>query len=269
MKECRDRQSVGSGTATVLWGVEIGMIGLYLPYLVVACSATATLSLVTMSPADAQTRAALELFTSQGCSSCPPADKLLGELAADPTLVVMSLPIDYWDYLGWKDTLADPHNTLRQKAYAKARGDREVYTPQVVVNGSMHVLGSDKAAIERAIAQSREKAMKFAVTLSVAGDHIVVSVPDHAARAEIWVCGLAKAVTVMIKRGENHGKTITYSNVARRWYKLDAAGGKGGSFTVPISKFDSDGVDSAAVLVQTGTTEKPNAMLGAAFTSIR
>jgi hypothetical protein len=247
------------------------MVDRCLPCLVVVacCTAVATMSSATMAPAHAQTRAALELFTSQGCSSCPPADKLLGELAADPTLVVMSLPIDYWDYLGWKDTLADPNHTLRQKAYAKVRGDREVYTPQVVVNGSMHALGSDKAAIERAIVQSREKAMKLPVTLSVAGDHIVVTVPDHEARAEIWVWGLAKAVTVMIKRGENHGKTITYANVARRWVKLDASSGKGGTFTVPFSKFDSDGVDAAAVLVQTGTTEKPNAMLGAAIASIR
>ena len=80
-------------------------------------------------------RAVIELFTSQGCSSCPPADKLLGELARDPSLIAMSLPVDYWDYLGWKDTLALHGHTTRQRAYAEARGDREVYTPQVVVNG--------------------------------------------------------------------------------------------------------------------------------------
>src|SRR5437868_14905051 len=89
-------------------------------------------------------RAVVELFTSQGCSSCPPADKLMGEFAADPSLVSISLPIDYWDYLGWRDTLADPRHTARQKAYSKGRGDREVYTPQVVVNGSLHALGSDR-----------------------------------------------------------------------------------------------------------------------------
>src|SRR5204863_4556873 len=117
--------------------------------------------------ARAQTRAVVELFTSQGCSSCPPADKLLAELAADPSLVAMSVPIDYWDYLGWKDTLADPHNTARQKAYAHARGDGQVYTPQVVVNGALHALGSDKAAIEVAIAASRKKgAMSLLPTLT-------------------------------------------------------------------------------------------------------
>src|SRR5207344_628308 len=97
---------------------------------VVICSSVAS-----HASAQAETRAVIELFTSQGCSSCPAADKLLSELKNDPSLVTLSLPIDYWDYLGWKDTLASPGHTARQKAYSQMRGDREVYTPQVVVNG--------------------------------------------------------------------------------------------------------------------------------------
>src|SRR4051812_44175949 len=123
--------------------------------LAVTASAMLALAILTSADVRAEPRAVIELFTSQGCSSCPAADKLAGELARDPSLVVMSLPIDYWDYLGWKDTLALPGHSRRQKAYSKARGDREVYTPQVVVNGVMHVLGSDKDAIEHAIAQTR------------------------------------------------------------------------------------------------------------------
>src|SRR3954467_13863223 len=118
---------------------------------VVVCSSVAP-----SSSAQAEPRAVIELFTSQGCSSCPAADKLAGELARDPSLVVMSLPVDYWDYLGWKDTLALPGHTNRQRAYSRSRGDREVYTPQVVVNGTIHTLGSDKDAIETAIANSRK-----------------------------------------------------------------------------------------------------------------
>src|SRR5216684_2778423 len=95
--------------------------------------------------ARAQTRGVVELFTSQGCSSCPPADKLLAELAGDPSLIAISVPIDYWDYLGWKDTLADPRNTARQKAYAHVRGDGQVYTPQVVVNGALQRPDVDRA----------------------------------------------------------------------------------------------------------------------------
>ena len=94
----------------------------------------------------AEPRAVVELFTSQGCSSCPPADKIIGELARDPSVIALSMPIDYWDYLGWKDTLADSRFSARQKAYSQARGDRNVYTPQVIVNGSAHVIGSDREA---------------------------------------------------------------------------------------------------------------------------
>src|SRR4051794_5128855 len=133
-----------------------------------------------VTAAAAETRAVVELFTSQGCSSCPAADKLLGELVQDPTIVAMSVPIDYWDYLGWKDTLASPAHTARQRAYAKIRGDRQVYTPQVVVNGTLHVLGSDKAAIERAIATSRRNPapMSVPVTVAAAGDKLTITVPE-------------------------------------------------------------------------------------------
>src|SRR5437667_11318656 len=99
-------------------------------------------------PAHAEPRAVVELFTSQGCSSCPPADQIIGELAKDPSVIALSLPIDYWDYLGWKDTLADSRFSARQKAYSNMRGEREVYTPQVVVNGSAHVIGRELARIE-------------------------------------------------------------------------------------------------------------------------
>ena len=109
-------------------------------------------------------------------------------LARDPSLVALSLPVDYWDYLGWKDTLALHGHSNRQRAYAEARGDREVYTPQVVVNGMVHVLGSDKAAIEHAIAQTRQSAapLTLPVTLTVADGKVTVNVPaatggEHAA----------------------------------------------------------------------------------------
>ena len=135
--------------------------------------AVALICTFTAAPASAEPRAVIELFTSQGCSSCPAADKLLGELSRDPSLVTMSLAVDYWDYLGWKDTLALRGHSDRQRAYAEGRGDREVYTPQVVVNGVVHVLGSDRAAIEKAIAQTRRNP----AVLSTAGSR-------HAARLE-------------------------------------------------------------------------------------
>ena len=149
------------------------------------CLAYAAVVICSVAPhasAQAEPRAVIELFTSQGCSSCPAADKLLGELAADPSLVPISVPIDYWDYLGWKDTLADPRNTARQKSYAHVRGDGQIYTPQVVVNGSVHALGSDKSAIELAIAKSRKNgAMSLPpVTLTLTDGKLNVAVPDFA-----------------------------------------------------------------------------------------
>jgi hypothetical protein len=244
------------------------MVARGLALIVVCLSSTASLQF-----AHAETRGVVELFTSQGCSSCPAADKLIGELVQDPSLVSISLPIDYWDYLGWKDTLADPRNTARQKAYSKVRGDREVYTPQVVVNGSQQALGSDKGAIEKAMAKSRQNpgVLSVSVTLAIAGGHLTVAVADGGEvqnGAEVWICGLARAVTVAIKRGENQGKSITYHNVARRWIKLDPWNGKERSWTVPIRDFGGEGIDAAAVMVQSGTVEKPNAIIGAAIASL-
>ena len=235
---------------------------------VVVCSSVAPHSSVQAEP-----RAVVELFTSQGCSSCPAADKLLGELANDPSLVPLSVPIDYWDYLGWKDTLADPRNTARQRAYAHMRDDGQVYTPQVVVNGSLQVLGSDKAAIERAIAQSRKNgAMSLPpVTLASADGRLSVAVPDGMdgrSGAEVWLCGLVKAVTIAIGRGENKGRTVTYHNVVRRWIRLGDWTGKANAWSVPLQTLKGDGIDEAAILLQSGTMDKPKGVLGATLVTL-
>ena len=237
--------------------------------LVAVCSAQ-----MLSASAHAQTRAVVELFTSQGCSSCPPADQLMGELARDPSLVVISVPIDYWDYLGWKDTLADPRNTARQKAYARVRGDGQVYTPQAVVNGSLHALGSDKGAIEQAIAKTRRNgAMSLSpVTVGFDGAHINLSLPDAGegrGSAEAWLYGLVRTAPIAIARGENKGLTVTYHNVARRWLKLGDWTGQAKSWSVPRQALAGDGIDEAVVLMQSGTAEKPRAILGAAVAALR
>jgi hypothetical protein len=220
--------------------------------------------------ARAEPRAVLELFTSQGCSSCPPADKLLGEFANDASIVALSLPIDIWDYLGWRDTLADPAHSARQRAYAHARGDRQVYTPQIVVNGNTHALGSDRAAIERAIAQTDRNTaiMSLPVLLSVGSRDLTVTVKSAAnghSGGEVWLCPLARAVPVAIGRGENRGRMVTYHNVVRGWVKLGDWSGTDATWSVPVSDIETDEVDAAAVMVQEGTHDKPGIMLGAAF----
>jgi hypothetical protein len=233
----------------------------------------AGLLIVTSGLACAEPKALVELFTSQGCSSCPPADKLLGELAADPSLIAISDPIDYWDYLGWKDTLAMPGHSARQRAYAHVRGDREVYTPQVVVNGSADALGSDRAAIERAIVQTDQKSfvMSLPVLLSLGGSLLNINVQAKGSShpGEVWLCPLARAVTVAVGRGENHGHTITYHNVVRGWTKLGDWNGADANWSIPVSAIEvADDVDAAVVMVQEGTHEKPGVILGAAYLPI-
>jgi len=219
-------------------------------------------------------RAVLELFTSQGCSSCPPADRLVGQFANDPSVVALSVPIDYWDYLGWRDTLANPAHSARQRAYARARGDGQVYTPQIVVNGSTDALGSDQAAIERAIAQTDRKTgvMSLPVVLAVNNDALNVSVSDAdkaPGGAEVWLCPLAKAIAVSIGRGENRGRTITYHNVVRNWLKLGTLSAGQSSWNMPIARIKADGIDAAAVMVQEGSHDRPGIILGAALMDVR
>jgi hypothetical protein len=226
------------------------------------------------SPVDAgaEPRAVIELFTSQGCSSCPAADKLLGELSEDPSVIAMSLPITYWDYLGWKDTLASPGHTNRQRAYSQLRGDREVYTPQAIVNGSVQVLGSDRAAIEQAIGQSQShpEVLTLPVSLSVAAGEVKIAAPEAktAGAGEVWLCPMSKAVPVVIGRGENHGRTITYHNVVRRWLKLGEWTGAAGTWSIPLENVTGEGVDEVAVVVQEGNAQHPGSIVGAAITAL-
>ena len=224
-------------------------------------------------------RAVIELFTSQGCSSCPPADRLMGELSQDPSLVVLSLPVDYWDYLGWKDTLALHGNTIRQRAYSQARGDRDVYTPQAVINGVVHVLGSDKAAIERAIDETRRSAspLTVPVSMTVADGKVTVKVAaaeNSSGDAEVWLCPVTANAPVTIGRGENSGHTLTYHDVVRRWIKLGVWSGKAETFTRVLSDLPSAGytlqdIDSLAVVVQSDVDTKPGVMLGAATAGLK
>ncbi len=223
----------------------------------------------------AEPRAVVELFTSQGCSSCPPADQLIGDLAKDASIIALTFPIDYWDYLGWKDTLAQPKFTARQRGYAYKRGDREVYTPQVVVNGVEHALGSDGAQITRTIVATRNRpsVMSVPVSLSLTGGQASIAVPasvsGQAAPAEVWICGVSREISVNVGRGENRGREIAYHNVVRRWLKVGDWTGRAGNWSVPLENITGDDIDSAVVYVQEGTREKPGLMLGAAQTALK
>ena len=173
------------------------------------------------------------------------------------------MPIDYWDYLGWKDTLADSRFSARQKAYSHMRGDREVYTPQVVVNGGACV-GSDRAGIESAIERTRKTegvmSVPVTMTLSRQADQCFgggVQPGPAAMHGEVWICSVSKAVPISIGRGENRGREITYHNVVRNLLKVGDWNGSPGSWTVPLENISRDGVDAAAVYVQDGNRDKP------------
>ena len=236
--------------------------------------AAVAVSLVANLPARAgEPRAVIELFTSQGCSACPAADKLLGDFAKDPTLIPLTLAIDYWDYLGWKDTLAIAGHARRQKAYSLVRGDREVYTPQVVVNGTVQARGSDRSAVEEAIAESRRNAatLTLPLSLSIADGRLTVAAPAapiSAPSAEVWLCPLTKSVEVPITRGENSGHTLTYHNVVRHWSKLGVWNGKAATWSIPVAEFKTADVDALAVVLQDGAAAQPGAIRGAAMMSL-
>jgi hypothetical protein len=214
-------------------------------------------------------RAVLELFTSQGCSSCPPADAILAELARKPDIVALSFPVSYWDYLGWKDTLAQKAFTLRQKAYAHARSDRQVFTPQMIVNGKKSCIGSDRKQVDKAIRYATDGHTLLPVDVSLAEENgsVIVSVAETERTvqraAEIWVLPVLREQSVPIGHGENQGKTITYINVVRGLTKVGEWTGGQGRFQVTLDTARSNG-DGYVVLVQTADADRPGTILGAA-----
>ena len=216
--------------------------------------------------------AMIELFTSQGCSSCPPADALVVELSKNPEMIALTLPVTYWDYLGWKDTLGKDAFAKRQKFYAKARGDGQVYTPQVVGNGTAHLVGSDKEEIEKAVRQIAASGFAAHVALKQEGGNLVVSVSPSGASEErtagIWVMPTTRHATVPVTRGENQGKTLSYANVVRGMVRVGDWTGKATTVTVPVSATQAPEADGYVVVVQADQPGKsgmmPGPVLGAA-----
>jgi len=215
-----------------------------------------------ISPAVSANPTVVELFTSQGCSSCPPADEILGKLKQRDDVIALTFPVDYWDYLGWKDTLASPAFSKRQRDYARARGDRQVYTPQMVMNGRIHVVGNQESAVERGI-KTVAKDESIKLTMSVDGDAIRVSVKiDDAAKstasgkATLWLVLFKGAETVKIGRGENSGNTIVYHNVVRQMTPIGMWEGKPMTINLPKSQFVAAGYDGSVVLVQRDDTRE-------------
>ena len=214
-------------------------------------------------------KAVLELYTSQGCNSCPPADALLQTYIQRDDVMALTLPVDYWDYIGWKDTFASPKFSARQRAYAKVRGDGRVYTPQVVINGLSHVVGSSQRDIDRAIADTGGQVAKVRVpvTLRLEGARLVVEtgeVTGEAAQkdATIWLAAIQPEGEVAIRAGENRGRTLKYYNIVRELVPVGMWSGKAARFEVSREALKVPGAERCAVLVQSGSA---GPILGAAM----
>lgn len=229
-----------------------------LPFLVLVM-----LSVFTTLTQAAEKLTVVELFTSQGCSSCPPADTYLGELAKRDDIIALSLHVDYWDYIGWKDPYSLPLNTMRQRDYARNLGMGYVYTPQMVVQGMAHTTGSNRKSVEQLI-QDVEGAKRLDITISLAADGLQLDIPGgtfEGETAKILVAAYDKHDENNVTRGENSGHMLEHYNVVREMTEIGTWTGEPVSMVVTDEMVKMAGRNGCAVLVQ---STRNGRILGAA-----
>ena len=213
----------------------------------------------------AEPKAVVELFTSQGCASCTPADQYLAQLAARDDVIALSLHVDYWDYLGWQDTFGLSDNSERQRVYAAVAGSRRLVTPQVVVNGAVHLDPNDRAAIDAAIENAD---LPVPVRLRRDNGKVKIEVGEYLRPAPwqttIRLVLFSQRATVKIEAGENAHATRTYRNVVRAIRPIGMWDGNAVKISLPEDEILADGVDGFAILVQEDLPEGPGAIIGAA-----
>ena len=195
----------------------------------------------------------VELFTSQGCSSCPPADAYLGQLSQRHDVLPLAFHVNYWDYIGWKDPFASDVATERQYSYGHALGLNMVYTPQMVVGGIHDAVGSDQNAVRHAIDMdaSRSK-LKLVVTRDASGGYRVqIPAGQAGPTATVWLALFDHAHKTQVERGENSGSTLTEFNIVREWRKVGEWNGQAEQIALNLTP-ESDEYDACAVLVQEG-----------------
>jgi len=209
-------------------------------------------------------RAVLELFTSQGCSSCPPADALLTEMDKDPGIIALAYHVDYWDYIGWPDTFGDSAHSDHQRAYAESWGSSRIFTPQLVVNGSDGVVGSRRQEVDIAV-QNAE--LHLPVTLRTYKAMLKIDVPPKAGLnpAVVWLVTFIDSAQVRIERGENEGKTIAYSQIVTSRQALGMwEPATGAQLKLPLAEVLVEPSNGAAILVQEDRNGLPGRIIGAA-----
>ena len=209
-------------------------------------------------------KAVLELFTSQGCSSCPKADLRFGDLSKQTDLITLAYHVDYWDYIGWTDTFGRKENSDLQKAYAASWKSSRIYTPQLIVNGQKGVVGSRDKDVTEALGAAT---LALPVEIVVGDKMIDVTVGAGAsgAQAMVWLVTFKDHAQVQIDRGENAGRTMDYTQIVTGRQMLgmwDPANGT--HLKLPLSELTNDGSNGAVILVQTETKGLPGPILGAA-----
>lgn len=208
----------------------------------------------TQAASGARPPVVIELFTSQGCSSCPPADRLLTELAMRPDVIALSLHVDYWDYIGWKDPYGSPMMTERQRRYAAALSLPYVFTPQIIIDGRASMVGSQRRTVESAIAAARARQKTAAVSFSPDGGGVVVIAAGQApkAGATVWQAIYDSKHETAVRRGENAGRTILNVNVVRSFERLGTWTGERLEIPLNLGNAAARGRYGCVVIVQEG-----------------
>jgi len=219
----------------------------------------------TQAVASPEPRAVLELFVSQGCSACRTANQLMPEWEQEQNLIVLSFPVNYWDYLGWKDTLAHPLFGERQRGYALLRGDRQIYTPQMVINGVLSCIGSARDQVAKRVESATAVHPILPVPLALKEENgmILVDIGRGSDDAGVWLVPVRRLSQVAIQRGENAGRTETYTNVARGLYHLGTWTGSPARFEMSRKTIQAQDADSYVILLQKVKDGKPGPILGA------
>ncbi|MFS8147214.1 DUF1223 domain-containing protein [Rhizobium sp. BR 249] len=215
---------------------------------------------------DGTPKGVVELFTSQGCSSCPPADAAFRKLVNQGDVIALAYHVDYWNYLGWADTLSSKENTERQYGYARTMGRSNVYTPQAVVNGRSHLAGSDLNGINSKIEtdSSEGNGLNIPISAAMRGDELEIKIGAGQGKANVVMVYFDKEKTIDVEKGENSGKKISYLHSVTNVETVGMWDGKATSLTLPASVLQRPQLEGCAILLQSANADgDPAAILGA------
>ncbi|MBY2916312.1 DUF1223 domain-containing protein [Rhizobium leguminosarum] len=215
---------------------------------------------------DGTPKGVVELFTAQGCSSCPPADAAFRKLVNQGDVIALAYHVDYWNYLGWADTLSSKENTERQYGYAKTMGRSNVYTPQAIVNGRDHLAGADLNGINSKIDTYSSEGNGLTVPISAAmrGDELEIKIGAGQGKANVVMVYFDKEKTIDVEKGENSGQKISYLHSVTNVETVGMWDGKATSLTLPASVLQRPQLEGCAILLQSATADgDPAAILGA------